>query len=711
MGRNYSEKALKQLTLGEGDILEGDAALILLKALLQSGISYLGGYPGAPTSSLFDAISDSYESILEPMGIYFEGSNNEAAAAALLQLSVDNPVRGSVNWKVVGTNVASDVLAHISSSGVKGGVLIFVGEDYGCDSTTVAEKTHPYSLKSSMILIDPPADAQRMAWLVEHAFALSEASNMPAFYLLRTRVGNLKGTIICNDNREPAISTKRRVDQLVVNRPQIPQPPFSLQQERDKFEVRIPRARQYILENGLNEIKGNPEGRIGVITHGMFYNNTIRALHMLGMAELDGTTDLAILALNVIEPLVPEQIIDFVQKRDSVLIVEEGMPNLIEMQIRSLLQEHGIVADLHGKDFIPKANELTPEVLVRNLARYLSKKVDDPTLQVQIQQRAAQLEYHQTRALEAFNGQLVPRSPIFCTGCPERPIFSALKIAQREIGKIHYAGDIGCYSMGSFAPFYLTDSVTGMGTALATTGAMQQVSNEKMVSLMGDGTFWHSGLTTSFANAIYNNHDGVAIIFENGWTSMTGEQENPASDHNNMGQKHPSMDIEKTLRGMGVKFVETVNPYDLEESLSTLRRAFNDEEPGLKVVISSAECQLQKGRRTRVERQEALKARRRVVDSKFGVDDDVCTGDHSCMRLNGCPSLTLKPSPNPLRDHEIATIVDSCVGCGLCGEVAHAAVLCPSFYETKVVHNPGWLERLRFKVNRWLLRRVAGIDI
>lgn len=711
MGRNYSIQQLQQLNAGQGQRLEGDAALIILKAMLQSGVGYLGGYPGAPTSSLFDAISDAYDTALKPLGVYFEGSNNEAAAAALLQVSVDNPIRGSVNWKVVGTNVASDVLAHVSSSGVKGGALIFVGEDYGCDSTTVAEKTHAYCLKSAMILIDPPAEAQRMADLVEHAFALSEASGMPVVYLLRTRVGNLKGSILCKDNVEPGLSSKRRTERLRVDRPRIPQPPFSLQQERDKFDVRIPAAQRYILEHGLNQLKGDPAGRIGIITHGMLYNNTVRALHTLGRAGLDGSTDLAILALNVIEPLVPEQILDFVAGKDSVLIVEEGMPNFIETQIRSILQQHGVQVNIQGKGVIPKANELTPEVLIQSFAKFLGALETDTAQQVRLQQRVGMVEQLRARVAGIFQEPLVRRTPIFCTGCPERPIFSALKIAQQEVGPIHYAGDIGCYSMGSFAPFFLTDSVTGMGTAIATTGAMQQVSQEKMVSFMGDGTFWHSGLTTSFVNAIYNNQDGVAVIFENGWTSMTGEQENPASGVNNAGQPIATMSIQKTLQAMGVKFVETVDPYHMKESLAAFRRAFASPEPGLKVIVSDAECQLQRQRRVKVERREALDHQQRVVDGKFGVDEDVCTGDHSCMRLNGCPSLTLKPNPNPLRDHEIAAIEQSCVGCGLCGEVAHAAVLCPSFFEVKVVHNPTWLERFWFGLNRTLLRAFAGVAV
>ncbi|MFN8497930.1 MAG: indolepyruvate ferredoxin oxidoreductase subunit alpha [Anaerolineae bacterium] len=711
MGRNYSAAMLKQLEFGAGETLEGDAALFLLKALLQSGISYMGGYPGAPTSTLFDAMSDAYDPILKPLGVYFEGSGNEAAAASLLQISVDNPIRGAVNWKVVGTNVASDVLAHVSSSGVKGGVVVFVGEDYGLDSTTVAEKTQPYALKSGMAVIDPPADPQRMADLVEEAFALSEASEMPVFYLLRTRVGNLKGSIVCRDNIEPQISTRRKVERLDVVRPRIPQPPFSLDQERSKFEQRIPAARRFITERGLNEVKGNADSRIGLITHGVFYNTTIRALHSLGLADLDGTTDVAILNLNVIEPLVPDQILDFIRGKDSVLIIEEGMPNLIEMGIRATLQECGVQADVHGKDLLPRANEYAPDVLIRGLAQFLGPRLAEPAQSDAVAARARGVAAHIKRAATLLPETLVRRSAIFCTGCPERPIFSALKIAEHEFGQVHYAGDIGCYSMGSFAPFFMTDSVTGMGTALATTGAMQQLSTEKMVSFMGDGTFWHSGLTTSFANSVYNNQDGVAVIFQNGWTSMTGEQENPASGVNNLGDPIAQMNIEGTLKAMGVKSVERVNPYNFRDSLSAIRRAMRSTERGLKVIISDAECMLQKQRRARPERAKAIAAGQRVADQKFGIDDDVCTGDHSCMRYNGCPSLTLKPSPNKLREYDIATINNSCVGCGLCGEVTHEAVLCPSFYRTEVVYNPTWWDRLWFGVHRSLIRAVSGVSV
>lgn len=705
MGRNYSPELLEGLRLGAGETLHADTGLLCLKALLQSGVSYLGGYPGAPTSNLFDAISDAYDPWLKQQGVYFEGSGNEAAAAALLTASIDQPVRGAVNWKVVGTNVAADVLAHVAASGVRGGALVFVGEDYGCDSTTVAEKTLPYAVKSGMVVIDPPGQPGRMVDLIEQGFALSEASHMPVFYLLRTRTGNLKGTIRCKDNRAPAISTKNRLQTLETVRANIPQPPFSFVQEEDKFDHRLPAARQFIMEHHLNHLRLSGEAVApAIITHGAIGNSMLRALQILGLADSQGRGDFSLLWLHVIEPLVPEQIAAFLEAHRRVLIVEEGMPNLIEQQVRALAHEMGITTEIHGKDTMPMAGEYTPQRLLSGLAAFFG---DTPDLV----ERARGVEQHIKSSAAQLDSPLARRSAVFCTGCPERPIFTALKIMQREVGKVHYAGDIGCYSMGSFAPFYLTDSITGMGTSVATTGALGRLSDERMISFMGDGTFWHSGLTTSFANAVYNKQDSVAVIFENGWTSMTGIQPNPSSEENNQGEPTPRMNIEKVLRAMGVRWVERVNPYDLGRSLAALRKAYHASEKGLKVIISEGECQLERGRRLRGQMHNDLKGGKQVVEVKLGIDDDVCTGDHSCMRLNGCPSLTVKPSPNPLKSDDVATIVTSCVGCGLCGEIAHEAVLCPSFYEVRVTTNPSLGARLRFAANRFLMARVAGITL
>src|SRR5712692_8820360 len=180
MERSFSED-VKQLGYGAGQVLHGEGILAITKAVLQSGVSYVGGYPGAPVSHLLDVMADANEPLLRPMGIYFEQSASEAAAAALLGASINYPMRGAVTWKsIVGTNVAADALSNLASAGVIGGALIVVGEDYGAGASVIQERTHSFALKSSLCLFDPRPSLQNFARVVEEGFGLSEASNLPA---------------------------------------------------------------------------------------------------------------------------------------------------------------------------------------------------------------------------------------------------------------------------------------------------------------------------------------------------------------------------------------------------------------------------------------------------------------------------------------------------------------------------------------------------
>jgi indolepyruvate ferredoxin oxidoreductase alpha subunit len=224
---------------------------------------------------------------------------------------------------------------------------------------------------------------------------------------------------------------------------------------------------------------------------------------------------------------------------------------------------------------------------------------------------------------------------------------------------------------------------------------------------MGDGGFWHNGLITGVASNLFNNNDGVLIVMQNGYTSATGQQFMPSSASSRSGRK-PGMDIESTLRSFGVKWLRTVRTYHVSTMLATLKQAMRSAERGLKVIIADGECQLARQRRIRAEVAEKLARGVRVVRSRFGVDDEICTGDHSCIRLSGCPSLTLKPSPDPLRTDPVATVVESCVGCGLCGEVAHAAVLCPSFYRADIIQNPTWWDRGLFRLRSHVIGWLGG---
>ena len=259
------KRQIEQLALGEGEVFHGEGILAITKALLQSGVSYIGGYQGAPVSHLLDVMVQARE-LVAGLGVHVEACSNEASAAAMLGASIHYPVRGAVTWKsIVGTNVAADALANLASPGVTGGVLMVIGEDYGEGASVVQERTHAYAMKSSLLLFDPRPELQAMVDMVAHAFALSEASNMPAMMELRIRACHVRGSFTCKDNRRPAVSALSPLaEPAPFSYAKLAHPPVTFGHEKLKTEQRIPAARKYILEHELNEIHpGRHANQIG----------------------------------------------------------------------------------------------------------------------------------------------------------------------------------------------------------------------------------------------------------------------------------------------------------------------------------------------------------------------------------------------------------------------------------------------------------------
>jgi indolepyruvate ferredoxin oxidoreductase alpha subunit len=295
-----------------------------------------------------------------------------------------------------------------------------------------------------------------------------------------------------------------------------------------------------------------------------------------------------------------------------------------------------------------------------------------------------------------------------CTGCPERPFFSSMKLVQKELGPSHVSADIGCHSFATLAPFNMGSSIMGYGLGPASGAAMGAGNGRKRaIALMGDGGFWHNGLTSGIGNSVFNKHDDITVIVDNGYSAATGGQYIPSSrvDLQHRKGRNP---IEAAVRGVGVEWVRRVQTYKMQESMAALREALTTDYKGPKVIIAEGECQLNRQRRVAPILKRMADEGKRVVRSRFGIDEDTCTGDHSCIRLSGCPSLTIKPSSDPLRREPVAHVDNSCVGCGVCGEVAHAAVLCPSFYRADIVTNPGRWERLMAGVRAKVVGFLQG---
>lgn len=712
--RSFVEE-VKKLRLAEGETFRGEGILAVTKALLESGVSYVAGYQGAPISHLMDVLADAQD-ILADHGIRFENSASEATAAATLAASVNYPLRGAVTFKAtVGTNVASDALANLASGGVTGGALIIVGEDYGEGSSIMQERSHAFAMKSQMWMLDPRPNLPSIVQAVKTGFELSEASNTPVMLQLRIRACHVHGQFTASDNRRASFTLKEALENPRRDVDRIVLPPASFLHEQEKIKQRWPAAVRFIEERGLNEFFAEGADDIGIIVQGGCYNTQVRALERLGLADVYGRSKVPLYVMNVAYPVIDSEVRRFCEGKRAVLVVEEGQPNFVEQNIATILRQAGSSTALHGKDLLPVAGEYTAQAVMAGTRAFCERYG-------RLAPKAAPAEVVPAKPRKIIplisEAQLMPlersvhaRPPGFCTGCPERPIFSAMKLVQRELGQHHVSADIGCHLFSILPPFNIGNTTMGYGLGAAGAAALNTQADKRAISVMGDGGFWHNGLTSGIANAVFNQSDNLTVVVDNNYTSATGGQDILSSKAVNA-TRSTGHEIEQAVRGVGVKWVKTLRrTYDVAGMRDTLKEALTTREKGPKVIIAQSECMLNRQRREKPLVRKAIADGKRMVREKFGVDPDTCTGDHSCIRLSGCPSLSIKPNPDPLRQEPVAAVMDSCVGCGVCGEVSHAAVLCPSFYKAQVVSNPtGWdrlRERVRGAVIGWMQRRDA----
>jgi indolepyruvate ferredoxin oxidoreductase alpha subunit len=693
---------IEDLRKGEGDVFTGEGILAITKALLECGVGYVGGYQGAPISHLMDVLADA-EELMSELGVRFEANASEAAAAAMLAASVHYPIRGAVTFKgPVGVNVASDALANLCSSGVNGGALIIVGEDYGEGSSIMQERSHGFAMKSQFWLLDPRPNLPSITRSVEYGFELSEASNTPVMLMVRIRSCHVTGRFKTRDNQAPKLTVQDALANPQSDFNRVVLPPMSYVHEQDKINNRRPNAEKFIVENNLNEVFGPSTSNIGIVTQGGMYNGVIRALQRVGLADLYGETSVPIYCLNVTYPLVASEFEQFCEGKDHILVVEEGQPDHIEQNLCSILYKANGTTKVYGKDVLPMAGEYTGKVVLNGITEFL--KTAAPHLLPDNIRSPNDQKY----TIPDISKTVPVRPPGFCTGCPERPIFAGMKLVEQELGKHQITGDIGCHLFGALPPFEIGGATMGYGLGPAANAAFDGGGERRAISILGDGGFWHNGLTSSIGNMVFNNSDSVVVIVDNYYSAATGGQDILSSRVKNQ-TKNTNNPIQSALKGIGVKWIRTIDrTYDVAKVRDTVREALITNYVGPKVIVASSECMLNKQRRERPQRAEAIKKGTKVKVPRFGVDEDVCTGDHACMRLSGCPSLSLKHTGDPLRDDPVAHIDQTCVGCGNCGEVAEAAVLCPSFYQADVVHNPSAIERWRTKFSQTIIDWLKG---
>jgi indolepyruvate ferredoxin oxidoreductase, alpha subunit len=696
MAERSFAREVEDLKLGNGDVFRGEGILAITKALLQSGVGYVGGYQGAPISHLMDVLADAQD-ILGELGVHFETSANEGAAAAMLSASVMYPIRGAVTWKsTAGTNVASDALSNLASGGVLGGALIVIGEDYGEGSSIMQERSHAFAMKSQIWLLDPRPNLESIVKAVEDGFELSEATNTPVMLEVRIRSCHVHGRFAAKDNKRPTFTMAQALENPRRDTDRIVLPPASYQHEKEKVEQRWPAAVSFIREHKLNEFFDGDIDEVGIIMQGGMYNGVIRALQGFGLADVWGNTRIPLYVMNVTYPLIDDEIVDFCRSKRAVLMVEEGQPDYIEQALHKVLRKADIPAKIYGKGELPIGGEYTAAVMAAGVRKFLTSAAPEVLPDhIRAPNDPSILAHDKIKAL----AEVVPaRPPGFCTGCPERPIFAAMKLVEKDLGAHHIAADIGCHLFSILPPFNIGATTMGYGLGPASASAFNVKADKRAISIMGDGGFWHNGLTSGIGNAVYNQHDGVILVVDNHYTSATGGQDilSSRADNKSRSTKHP---ITEAVKGIGATWVRQIDrTYDVAKMRDTLKEALTSTDKGPKIIVASSECMLNKQRRIKPLFNKAVKGGERVVRERFGVDEDVCTGDHACIRLSGCPSLSVKHTDDPLKDDPVAAIDNSCVGCGNCGEVAEAAVLCPSFYRADIIHNPTGFDRFMAKL-------------
>jgi indolepyruvate ferredoxin oxidoreductase alpha subunit len=283
----------------------------------------------------------------------------------MLAASVHYPIRGAVTFKgPVGVNVASDALANLASSGVTGGALVIIGEDYGEGSSIMQERSHAFAMKSQIWLLDPRPNLPSIVQSVHQGFELSEASNTPVMLMVRIRSCHVTGSFQARDNKRPPFSVKDALANPRSDYARVVLPPMSYMQEHDKINNRWPAAQKYIVENKLNEMFGPKEAPVGIVLQGGMYNGVIRALQRLGLADIHGDTEIPLYVLNVTYPLVNDEFFEFCEGKELGSCGRGRSARIHREALGSALYRAGKSVKLHGKDMLPMAGEYTGQVML-----------------------------------------------------------------------------------------------------------------------------------------------------------------------------------------------------------------------------------------------------------------------------------------------------------------------------------------------------------
>ncbi len=585
----------KQLLLGNEAIVRG---------LIEAGTGFASTYPGTPSSEVGNIL----EKISDDAGLYFEFSTNEKVAMEVSAAAASSGVRSFVFMKHVGLNVAADPMMTLAYAGVRGGMLIMSADDPSCHSSQNEQDNRYYSTLALLPMMEPstPQEAKDM---VGEAYRVSEELTLPLIFRTTTRVNHARGVV--EIGKEAVPKKTGHFDKDVARFVNIP---AYAKQNRVRLLGLYKKAQEMSEASSFNRVEGS--GDIGVITSGVSYTYV-----------REFVKGVSILKLGFTNPLPEKKIAEFIKGKKAIIVVEELEP-FLEDQVLRICAQNSLNVPVYGKrsGHLPREWEFSPDTL-----KGIKEFVDVQEF---------------SKPMDKVDVVLPNRPPTLCAGCPHRGMFAAAKKAAGTSDVI-YCSDIGCYTLGVQPPFKAADFIICMGGGAGAAGGFAQSTDQKAIAFMGDSTFFHAGIPPMI-NALFNNHKVVIVVLDNRTTAMTGHQPNPGTGRDFGGVSTEAIDIKNLVEGVGVKFVQEINPYDVKAATKVMKDAL--EFDGVAVVISKCPCPLE------------LKKQKQLVIRQVNVDQDKCVKCYNCVRTIACPALFKK-------DGMISTDPTQCIGCGMCANV------------------------------------------
>jgi len=599
------------LLANEGDLqlLLGNEAIV--RGALEAGVQVVTCYPGTPSSE----VPDAFRGLHTQAGVYLEYSVNEKVA---LEVGGGAALAGAmtlVTMKHVGVNVAADPLLTMAYTGLPGGLLLLSADDPGCHSSQNEQDNRYYARFAGLPCFEP-ATAQEAKDMTRDALLLSRGLEQPVMLRTTTRINHLRGPV-----RFGALAA--RVSAEYAKQPQrfVPVPAVARARHPVLLE-KLAVAGREADRSPWNRISGNASSRLGIVVSGAARNYLADALALSGLQD-----KVSVLELGMSWPL-PEQLLGtFLGACEKVLVLEEQEP-LLEHDVRAFAHQRGLGVAVRGKGGpLTRQGEYSTSLVLEALAAHLGE------------------QYAPVRHADLQLG-LPQRPPLLCAGCAHRAVFTAV----REVfgDKAFYSSDIGCYTLGMLPPLRMADFLLCMGSSVSAGSGFAKASGKPVVAFIGDSTFFHSGIT-GLVNAVFNKHNLLLVILDNGTTAMTGHQPNPGVDAGELGADHVHLDIEAVVQGCGVRQHTTVRAYNRKKLLQALEAMKVQE--GVRVIIAREPCVLYARRVLKksapqavhvpVQIPEALAALERVAcpamrreDDSVLVSESQCAGCMLCLQLS-----------------------------------------------------------------------------